>query len=48
MKFEKFVGDNEVKRCRALKKCEATREENVLKQSEIEDLTKQLKRLRVR
>ncbi|KAM6912262.1 uncharacterized protein CCDC197 [Xenentodon cancila] len=48
MKFEKFVGENAVKRSKTLKKCEATREENVLKQSEIEDLTEQLKQLRAR
>ncbi|XP_041827970.1 coiled-coil domain-containing protein 42 homolog isoform X2 [Melanotaenia boesemani] len=47
-KFEKFVAENEVKRHRALKKCDTTREQNVLKQREIEDLTEQLKQLRVR
>ncbi|XP_071354994.1 uncharacterized protein CCDC197 [Trachinotus anak] len=48
MKFEKFVAENEVKRCRALKKYEAAREQNILKQREIEDLTEQLKQLRAR
>lgn len=47
-KFEKFVGENEVKRCKALQKCEATREQNFLKQREIEDLAEQLKQLRTR
>ncbi|XP_035530169.1 coiled-coil domain-containing protein 42 homolog [Morone saxatilis] len=48
IKFEKFVAENEVKRRRALKKYEAAREQNVLKQREIEDLTEQLKQLRAR
>lgn len=48
MRFEKFVDDNEVKRSRALKKYEAAQEENVSKQSEIEELTEELKRLKVR
>ncbi|XP_034431623.1 coiled-coil domain-containing protein 42 homolog [Hippoglossus hippoglossus] len=45
MKFERFVAENEVKRCRSLKKYEAAREQNILKQREIEDLTEQLKQL---
>lgn len=48
MKFEKFVAENEVKRSRALKKYEAAREQNILKQREIEDLTEQIKQLRAR
>ncbi|XP_061599273.1 coiled-coil domain-containing protein 42 homolog [Cololabis saira] len=48
MKFEKFVGENVVKRSKALKKCEATRVENILKQSLIEDRAEQLKQLRAR
>lgn len=48
MKFEKFVAENEVKRRRALKKYEDAREQNILKQREIEDLTEQLKQLRYR
>lgn len=48
MRFEKFVADNEAKRNRALEKFEAAQEENVSKQSEIEELTEELKRLRVR
>ncbi|KAM4542311.1 uncharacterized protein CCDC197 isoform 1-T1 [Odontesthes bonariensis] len=48
MKFEKFVAENQVKRRGALKKCEATREQNILKQREIEDLTEQLNNLRAR
>ncbi|XP_036927614.1 coiled-coil domain-containing protein 42 homolog [Acanthopagrus latus] len=48
LKFEKFVAENEEKRRRALKKYEATRELNVSKQREIDDLTGQLKRLRAR
>ncbi|XP_008282389.1 uncharacterized protein CCDC197 [Stegastes partitus] len=48
MKFEKFVAENEAKRRRMLKTCEATREQNALKRTEIEDLTKQLKQLRAR
>ncbi|KAG7238452.1 hypothetical protein INR49_030864, partial [Caranx melampygus] len=45
MKFEKFVAENEVKRSRALKKYEAAREQNILKQREIEDLTEQMQQL---
>ncbi|XP_047466448.1 coiled-coil domain-containing protein 42 homolog [Mugil cephalus] len=48
MKFEKFVAENEAKRRRALKSCESSREQNILKQREIENLTEQLKQLRVR
>lgn len=48
MKFEKFAAENEVKRCQALKKYEAAREQNILKQKEIEDLTEQLKQLRAK
>ncbi|KAF6732918.1 Coiled-coil domain-containing-like protein 42 [Oryzias melastigma] len=47
-KFEKFVGENEAKRRKALQKCEATRHQNILKQREIEDLAEQLKKLRTR
>lgn len=48
MKFEKFVAENEAKRRQALKKYEAAQEQNILKQREIEELTKQLKQLRAR
>lgn len=48
MRFEKFVADNEAKRSRALKKYEAAQEENVSKQSHIEELTEELERLKVR
>ncbi|XP_029688793.1 uncharacterized protein CCDC197 [Takifugu rubripes] len=48
MKFEKFVADNEAKRNRALKKYEAAQEENISKQSEIEELTEELKLLKIR
>ncbi|KAM9842949.1 uncharacterized protein CCDC197 [Aulostomus maculatus] len=48
MKFEKFMSENEMKRRRALKKYEAAQEQNVLKQKEIEDLTKQLQHLQAR
>ncbi|XP_028251649.1 uncharacterized protein CCDC197 [Parambassis ranga] len=48
MKFERFVAENEAKRRRALKKCEESRQQNILKQRDIEDLTEQLKQLRVR
>ncbi|XP_076605560.1 uncharacterized protein CCDC197 [Chaetodon auriga] len=48
MKFEKFVAENEAKRRRALKKYEAAREQTILKQREIEDLTEQLRQLRAR
>uniref|UniRef100_A0A1A7WQD6 DUF4200 domain-containing protein n=1 Tax=Iconisemion striatum TaxID=60296 RepID=A0A1A7WQD6_9TELE len=47
-KFERFVEENEVKRSEALKRCEATREQNILKQREIEALTEELKQLRAR
>ncbi|TKS86431.1 Coiled-coil domain-containing protein 42 -like protein [Collichthys lucidus] len=46
MKFEKFVAENDVKRRQALKKFEGAREQNMLKQRELEDLTEQLKQLR--
>ncbi|XP_042356492.1 coiled-coil domain-containing protein 42 homolog [Plectropomus leopardus] len=48
VKFEKFVAENEVKRSQALKKYEAARDLNASKQREIEDLTEQLKQLKVR
>nr|XP_020446463.1 coiled-coil domain-containing protein 42 like-2-like [Monopterus albus] len=48
VKFEKFVAENEVKRRQALQKYETAREQNILKQREIEDLTEQLKQLRAR
>ncbi|XP_067335311.1 coiled-coil domain-containing protein 42 homolog [Channa argus] len=48
MKFEKFVAENEIKRCQALKKYETAQEQNILKQKEIQDLTEQLKQLRTR
>lgn len=48
MKFEKFVAENEMKRRRALKKYEVAREQNILKQREIEDLTNKLKQLHTR
>ncbi|XP_014913687.1 uncharacterized protein CCDC197 [Poecilia latipinna] len=48
MKFEKFVAEKEVKRRKALKQCEETLEQNILKQREIEDLTEQLTKLETR
>lgn len=48
MKFEKFVAENEVKRLQAMKKYDTAREQNKLKQKEIEDLTEQLKQRRGR
>lgn len=48
MRFEKFVADNEAKRSRALQKYKAAQEENISKQSEIEELTEELKQLKVR
>ncbi|XP_032402992.1 uncharacterized protein CCDC197 [Xiphophorus hellerii] len=48
MKFEKFVAEKEEKRQRALKQCEATLEQNILKQRRIEDLTEQLTKLETR
>ncbi|XP_074548009.1 uncharacterized protein CCDC197 [Halichoeres trimaculatus] len=48
MKFQKFVAENEEKRHGAMKKYEAAREQNVMKQKEIDDLTEQLKQLRAR
>ncbi|KAM3871372.1 uncharacterized protein CCDC197 [Diretmus argenteus] len=47
-KFEKFVEDNEAKRRRALKKYQVAREQNTLKQKEIEDLSEQFNKLQVR
>lgn len=48
MRFEKFVANNEAKRRQDLKKYNAAQEENISKQSEIEELTEELKRLKVR
>ncbi|XP_030575374.1 uncharacterized protein CCDC197 [Archocentrus centrarchus] len=48
LKFEKFVAENEAKRRRALKNYEASRVQNIVKQSQIEDLTEHLKELRDR
>lgn len=48
LKFEKFIAENEAKRRRALKNCEASRVQNILKQSQIEDLIDHLKDLRDR
>ncbi|KAK2826078.1 hypothetical protein Q5P01_020292 [Channa striata] len=48
MKFEKFVAENEIKRRQALKKYETARDQNILKQKEIQELTEQLKQLRTR
>ncbi|XP_069007903.1 uncharacterized protein CCDC197 [Embiotoca jacksoni] len=48
MKFEKFVAENEVTRRRALKTCETTRKQNILKQRAIEGLTEQLEQLQAR
>lgn len=47
-KFEKFVAENEVKRRRALKSCEASRAQNIFKKQQIKDLTEQLKGFRDR
>lgn len=47
-KFEKFVEDNEVKRRRALKKYQAARKQNDLKQNEKEEFTEQLEKLQAR
>lgn len=47
-RFETFVNEKEVKRRQALEKYEAAQEQNVLKQREIEDLTKQLQRHQAR
>ncbi|KAL0969072.1 hypothetical protein UPYG_G00222300 [Umbra pygmaea] len=46
--FEKFVEDNEVKRHRALKKYQAARKQNDLKQKETQELTAQLEELQAR
>lgn len=48
IKFEKFVTENEMKRQRAMKKYGEAREQNVMRQREIEELTEQLKKLRAR
>ncbi|MEQ2299308.1 hypothetical protein AMECASPLE_013896 [Ameca splendens] len=48
LKFERFVAENEVKRRRVLKQCQATLEQNILKQRQLEDLTEQLKKLEAR
>nr|XP_020500917.1 uncharacterized protein CCDC197 isoform X1 [Labrus bergylta] len=48
MKFEKFMVENEEKRRGAMKKFEAAREQNIVKQKDIEDLTEQLTQLRAR
>ncbi|XP_042074140.1 coiled-coil domain-containing protein 42 like-2 isoform X2 [Haplochromis burtoni] len=46
--FEKFVAENEAKRRRALKSCEASRAQNIFKKQQIKDLTEQLKGFRDR
>lgn len=48
VKFEKFVAENEAKRRRALKSCEASRAQNIFKKQQIKDLTEQLKGFRDR
>ncbi|KAJ7990737.1 hypothetical protein DPEC_G00290020 [Dallia pectoralis] len=47
-KFEKFVEDNKMKRYRALKKYQAARKHNDLKEKEKEELTEQLEKLQAR
>ncbi|KAJ0009069.1 hypothetical protein NQD34_016484 [Periophthalmus magnuspinnatus] len=47
-KFEKFVAENEVKQHQALKKYKDAREQNMIKQKDIERLTNKLKQLRTR
>ncbi|KAK0143332.1 Coiled-coil domain-containing protein 42 [Merluccius polli] len=47
-KFEKFVEDNEVKRRRAIKKYQTARQQNTLKNKDIEDIAQQLRKLKVR
>ncbi|XP_013131745.1 uncharacterized protein CCDC197 [Oreochromis niloticus] len=48
VKFEKFIAENEAKRRRALKSCEASRAQNIFKKQQIKDLTEQLKGFRDR
>ncbi|KAK1793250.1 hypothetical protein P4O66_011649 [Electrophorus voltai] len=47
-KFEKFVEENEVKRCRALKKYQVQRKQNQLMEKDISDLSAQLEQLQIR
>ncbi|XP_068608192.1 uncharacterized protein CCDC197 [Brachionichthys hirsutus] len=48
MRFETFVAENEAQRRRAQTKYEAARDQNTMKQKEIEDLTEQLQWLKAR
>ncbi|XP_028292983.1 uncharacterized protein CCDC197 [Gouania willdenowi] len=48
LKFEKFVAENEAKRRQAQKKWEVSREQNILKQREIQHLTERLKQLKAK
>lgn len=48
IKYEKFVEENEMKRCQELQKYEVAQKQNVSKEREIKDLTEQLKQLRAR
>nr|XP_057946724.1 coiled-coil domain-containing protein 42 like-2 [Doryrhamphus excisus] len=48
MKFGEFVSESEAKRSRSLQEYKAVREQNLLKQKEMEELVKQLQRLQAR
>ncbi|XP_061651576.1 coiled-coil domain-containing protein 42 like-2 [Phyllopteryx taeniolatus] len=48
LKFERFVSDNETRRSQAVQQYKAMQEHNLLKQHELEELTKQLQQLRAR
>ncbi|XP_061751144.1 coiled-coil domain-containing protein 42 like-2 isoform X2 [Nerophis ophidion] len=48
MKFVEFVNANEAKRSRALQEYKDVREQNLVKQKEMEELTKQLQQLQAR
>lgn len=46
--FEKFVGENEIKRQRALKKYQKEKKENELREVEKSNLYKELEQLQIR
>ncbi|XP_072895270.1 uncharacterized protein CCDC197 isoform X1 [Hemitrygon akajei] len=48
LRFDKFIKDNEIKRCRAIKKHQMEVKENEVKQRELQDLIQQLEEIKAR
>ncbi|XP_051873040.1 coiled-coil domain-containing protein 42 homolog [Pristis pectinata] len=48
LKFDKFIKDNEIKRCRAIKKHQLEVKENEVKQRELQDLLQQIEEIKAR